>query len=201
MDMEKKNCYDKCAKKTLIGGQALIEGIYMRGPDKTATVIRKPDGTHVVREKAYKPAKKKCPIFGWPFIRGIFIFGGSIKDGVSELMYSAENSEIEDTEPTKFDLWVEKKIGAEKAEKILLEAEQKASQIVDDARVQAASMKAETLNSIKLKNQELSKRMQMQSAEQSALDLKAAEQKADELKASVEGKRKEAVDAVMAMLN
>ena len=89
----------------------------------------------------------------------------------------------------------------EKAEKILLEAEQKASQIVDNARVQAASMKAETLNSIKLKNQKLSKMLQIQSAEQGVLDLKAAEQKADELKASVEGKRKDAVDAVMGMLN
>ena len=118
--MEKKECYENCAKKTLIGGQALIEGIYMRGPDKTATVIRKSDGTHVVREKAYKPAKKKCPIFGWPFIRGIFVFGGAIKDGVSELMFSAENSEIEEAEPTKFDLWVEKKIGTERAEKFLM---------------------------------------------------------------------------------
>lgn len=118
--MEKKECYSNCAKKTVIGGQALIEGIYMRGPDKTATVIRKSDGTHVVREREYVSAKKKCPIFGWPFIRGIFVFGGSIKDGVSELMYSAENSEIEDCEPTKFDLWVEKKLGAERAEKILM---------------------------------------------------------------------------------
>lgn len=118
--MKKKECYENCAKKTVIGGQALIEGIYMRGPDKTATVIRKSDGTHVVREKEYKSAKKKCPVFGWPFIRGIFVFGGSIKDGVSELMYSAENSELENTEPTKFDLWVEKKIGTERAEKILM---------------------------------------------------------------------------------
>ena len=118
--MAKKECYENCAKKTVIGGQALIEGIYMRGPDKTATVIRKPDGTHVVREREYTSAKKKCPIFGWPFIRGIFVFGGAIKDGVSELMFSAENSEIEEGEPTKFDLWVEKKIGTEKAEKILM---------------------------------------------------------------------------------
>ncbi|MBQ1223228.1 MAG: DUF1385 domain-containing protein, partial [Oscillospiraceae bacterium] len=118
--MAKKECYENCAKKTVIGGQALIEGIYMRGPDKTATVIRKPDGTHVVREREYKSAKKRCPILGWPFIRGIFVFGGAIKDGVSELMFSAENSEIEEGEPTKFDLWVEKKIGTEKAEKILM---------------------------------------------------------------------------------
>lgn len=118
--MKKSNAYEKSAKKTLIGGQALIEGIYMRGPNKTATVLRKSDGTHVVREKEYKPAKKKCPILAWPFIRGIFIFGGSIMDGVSELMFSANECELEEAEPTKFDLWVEKKIGTERAEKILM---------------------------------------------------------------------------------
>ncbi len=117
--MENKNCYKNC-KKTLIGGQALIEGIYMRGPRKTATVIRKPDGTHIVREREAKPIGAKCKIFAWPFVRGIFAFAASISDGVGELMFSAENSELEEGEPTKFDLWVEKKIGTEKAEKILM---------------------------------------------------------------------------------
>ncbi len=119
--MKKSKCYEKSGKKTMIGGQALIEGIYMRGPNRTATVVRKSDGTHVVREKEYKPAKKKCPILGWPFVRGIFVFGGAIKDGVSELMFSANECEIgEEGEPTKFDLWVEKKLGKERAEKLLM---------------------------------------------------------------------------------
>lgn len=118
--MSEKKCYEKCAKKTVIGGQALIEGIYMRGPEKTATVIRRSDGTHTVRERAYTPAKKKFAPLGWPFIRGIFVFGSSIKDGVGELMFSAENSEFEETEPTKFDRWVEEKIGAQRAEKLLM---------------------------------------------------------------------------------
>ena len=119
--MAKREGYEKNAKKTTIGGQALIEGIYMRGPDKTATVVRRPDGSHVVREKDYVPAKKKCPIFGWPFIRGIFVFGASIKDGVAELLWSAEQSgEAAETEPTKLDRWVEEKVGARRAEKAMM---------------------------------------------------------------------------------
>lgn len=104
-------------RRTTIGGQALIEGIMMQGPERVATVIRKQDGSHVVQET---PIAKH----GWPwrvpFIRGIFIFASSIKNGTTQLMFSANEAEIEETEPTKFDQWVEKKIGMEKAEKILM---------------------------------------------------------------------------------
>ena len=54
------------------------------------------------------------------FIRGIFIFGGSIKNGTKQIMFSANEAEVEEGEPTKFDKWVERKIGMEKAEKILM---------------------------------------------------------------------------------
>ena len=109
---------EKEIKKTLIGGQALIEGIYMRGPDKMATVVRKPDGTHVFRERPVPKSVKKG-IASWPFIRGIFVFGASLKNGVSEIMYSADQCELPEEEPTKFDRWIEKTIGTEAAEKVL----------------------------------------------------------------------------------
>ena len=88
----------------------------------------------------------------------------------------------------------------EKADKIILEAEQKSAQLVNDAEKKAILLKTQTQNSIKLRGQELSKALQSQSIHQSDLDAQAAEEKALELKASVASKRKEAVDAVMAML-
>ena len=117
--MSKSECNTN-KKKTTIGGQALIEGIVMRGPDKTATVVRKSDGSHVVSEEKHVPLTKKCFICGLPFIRGIFVFASSISVGVRQIMFSANEAEIEEENPSKFDNWVEEKIGTAKAEKIIL---------------------------------------------------------------------------------
>jgi len=112
----------KCAsgRKTSIGGQALIEGIMMMGPNKIATVLLKKDGSHTVRERSYVQPKNKCFLWGLPLIRGVVGYGNSIVRGVSELMFAADNAEIEDAEPSKFDDWVEKKFGMEKAQKFLM---------------------------------------------------------------------------------
>ena len=61
-----------CSKgfKTMCGGQALIEGIMMRGPKKQAVVVRRPDGELEVQEKELKLIKDKHPVLGWPLIRG-----------------------------------------------------------------------------------------------------------------------------------
>ena len=92
----------------------------MKGPDKTATVIRKGDGSHVVREEKHIPLAKKCFLFGLPFIRGIFVFASSIYVGVRQIMFSASEADIEEEEkPSKFDKWVEDKIGSDRAEKII----------------------------------------------------------------------------------
>lgn len=104
-------------RRTTIGGQALIEGIMMQGPERVATVLRKSDGSHVVRET---PIAKHSWPWRVPFLRGIFVFASSIKNGTTQLMFSADEAEIEETEPTKFDKWVEEKIGMAKAEKILM---------------------------------------------------------------------------------
>ena len=106
--------------RTSIGGQALIEGILMRGPTKQSIVVRTPDGLvtkveepHFVREK-YK-------ILGWPIIRGAVVFIESMVYGVKALTYSASMlPEEEQEQPSKFDKWIEKKFGAEKAEKFII---------------------------------------------------------------------------------
>ena len=106
--------------KTMIGGQALIEGIMMRGPEKQSIVVRSPEGL-VVKTEQLKLISKKYPFLGWPLIRGIVNFGGSMVGGVKALMYSAEFfPEEEEAEPSKFEQWLEQKLGSEKMEKAVI---------------------------------------------------------------------------------
>lgn len=106
--------------RTSIGGQALIEGIMMRGIDKEAIVIRTPEG-FIRKEQELKLIKDKYPILGWPIIRGAVNFVDSMVKGVKALTFSAECMPEEEIEqPSKFDLWVERRLGSEKAEKVLL---------------------------------------------------------------------------------
>ena len=67
--------------KTMIGGQALIEGILMQGPKKKSIVVRGPEGL-VVKTEPLKAPKDRYPILGWPLIRGVVNFGGSMVNGV-----------------------------------------------------------------------------------------------------------------------
>ncbi|MDR2589674.1 MAG: DUF1385 domain-containing protein [Oscillospiraceae bacterium] len=106
--------------KTSIGGQALIEGIMMRGPSKISIVVRTNDGI-VETSEVLKPLKEKYPILGFPFIRGVVNLGSSMKQGVRSIMYSAEQMPEEEQEnPSKFDAWLEKKLSSEKAEKVII---------------------------------------------------------------------------------
>jgi len=106
--------------KTSIGGQALIEGIMMRGPSKISIVVRNRDGL-VEKTEEYHPIKEKYKMFGLPFIRGIVNFGSSMKIGVRSIMFSADQMpEDEQEETSKFDRWIEEKLGSEKAEKIII---------------------------------------------------------------------------------
>ena len=59
-----------CAFRTTIGGQALIEGILMRGPEKQAIVVRDKDGQLVEKVEKLRLIKDRYPILGWPLIRG-----------------------------------------------------------------------------------------------------------------------------------
>ena len=106
--------------RTTIGGQALIEGILMRGPDKQAIVCRTAEGM-TEKVEPLKLVQDRHPALGWPFIRGLVIFVDSMVKGMRALTYSASLlPEDEQEEPTKLDLWLEKKLGSEKAEKIVI---------------------------------------------------------------------------------
>ena len=115
--MKEKQCCEKF--RTMIGGQALIEGIMMRGPEKDAVVVRTAEGLHleVKDRKLSKPGTYKT----WPFFRGIFNFFDAQVTGVKALMHSAELvPEEQQEQPGKFDLWLEKKLGNERFQKAIV---------------------------------------------------------------------------------
>ncbi len=116
---EKKNDQEKF--KTLIGGQALIEGILMRGPEKQAIVVRSPEGL-VKKIDDLRLTKKRAKILSWPLIRGVVTFGASMVNGVKALLFSAEYfpEEEENAEPGKLEKWIEKKFGSEKLEQFII---------------------------------------------------------------------------------
>ncbi|MEA4965054.1 MAG: DUF1385 domain-containing protein [Oscillospiraceae bacterium] len=115
---KKTTCQEKF--KTMIGGQALIEGIMMRGPEKQSIVVRTQDGLAEKVEELH-PAKEKCPVWGWPLIRGVVNFFASLIGGVKALMYSADFfPEEEESEPSRFDRWLEKHIGQDKLQKLVV---------------------------------------------------------------------------------
>lgn len=97
-------------KKTSIGGQALIEGIMMRGPVLTSMSTRMPDGSIDVETWNTHKGSKTPWTRRAPFIRGIFNMVDSMVVGYHCLMKSAEKAGVEE-EPTKFDKWLEKKLG------------------------------------------------------------------------------------------
>lgn len=96
-------------KKTSIGGQALIEGIMMRGPVLTSMATRMPDGSIDVETWNTHKGSKTPWTRRAPFIRGIFNMVDSMVVGYHCLMKSAEKAGVEE-EPTKFDKWLEKKL-------------------------------------------------------------------------------------------
>ena len=107
--------------RTSIGGQALIEGIYMRGPDKQSIVVRDQDGQLVVKTEELKLTKEHYPILGIPFIRGAFAFIGTMVEGVKALMYSADfYPEEEMSEPSKLDQWLEKHLDSKKLDSLVV---------------------------------------------------------------------------------
>lgn len=98
--------------RTSIGGQALIEGIMMKGPNKTAMAVRKTDGEIFVEEK---DAKEKKWYNKAPFIRGSVNFVTQLAEGYHYISRSAEVSgladEDEDEELTRFEKWLNDKFG------------------------------------------------------------------------------------------
>lgn len=106
-----------CAFRTSIGGQALIEGILMRGPEKQAIVVRDQEGKLVEKVEPLRFIKDRYPILGLPLIRGTVNFLDSMVNGVKALMYSADfYPEEEAAKPSKFELWLEKHLSSKKLE-------------------------------------------------------------------------------------
>jgi len=106
--------------KTTCGGQALIEGIMMQGPDRRAVVVRKPDGELDVTTWDAPPRKK---VWKLPFLRGLAVFGSAMYHGVKALMRSADISgelEAEDEELTGLDKWISEHFSDEKASKLII---------------------------------------------------------------------------------
>ena len=105
--------------KTTIGGQALIEGIMMRGPDKDAIVVRGKDGLSL--EVNPRKVQKKGSFGAWPFIRGCVNFFDAQVTGVKALMRSVDLAPEEyQEEPSKLDQWLEKKLGNEKFQQAII---------------------------------------------------------------------------------
>ncbi|MBQ8532345.1 MAG: DUF1385 domain-containing protein [Clostridia bacterium] len=88
----------KMAKYTSIGGQALIEGIMMKSPEKTALSVRMPDGTVDTEMLKSESLRQKYKILALPVIRGVVGFGESMVQGYKAMMLSAEKSGFTDLE-------------------------------------------------------------------------------------------------------
>jgi len=108
--------YDKNpVHMTSIGGQAVIEGVMMRGPKEIATAVRKSDGSIVIDKKEINSFVVKYKLNKIPIVRGIFSFVDSLVTGMKCLMFSADQMDLEEDDesykPSKFEKWLEDKFG------------------------------------------------------------------------------------------
>ena len=109
-----------CEFRTSIGGQALIEGILMRGPKKQAIVCRTADGL-VEKTEELRFIKDRYPVLGWPLIRGCAIFISSMVKGMQALTWSANLVPLEEQgEPDKVDKWIEEHFPEDTAQKLVI---------------------------------------------------------------------------------
>ncbi len=120
---QRNNCGPEqgCTYRTTIGGQALIEGILMRGPERQAIVVRNQEGGLEIKDQALKLPKDRYPILGVPFLRGVVNFLASMVEGVKALMWSAEFfPEEEGSEPSRLERWMERHFSSETVMKLLI---------------------------------------------------------------------------------
>ena len=108
-------------RRTSIGGQALIEGVMMRGPKEIAIVVRRPDQQLTIKKQRIDGIVQKYKLNKIPFLRGAVALIDSMVLGMQALTYSAEVAEegIEEEEPDKFQNFMEK-VFKEKANDVLL---------------------------------------------------------------------------------
>lgn len=94
-----------------IGGQAVLEGVMMKGPEAIAITVRRPDGKMVVEYQPYTPLSKKHKWMGWPIIRGTVNMVNMLVMGMNTLETSAKMLGETEEEPTKFEKWLAEKLG------------------------------------------------------------------------------------------
>ena len=102
MKKENKRC-------TYIGGQAVMEGVMMRGKLAMATAVRDPEGAIQIESERLTPPEKRSKFTKMPFIRGVINFVTSLIDGNRVLMRSADVAEIDEEEQTKAEHWLQEK--------------------------------------------------------------------------------------------
>lgn len=98
-------------RKCEVGGQAVIEGVMMRGNKGQATAVRTPNKEIRIDFKKIVPITKKYKFLNVPFIRGIFVLVDSLITGINTLNYSASFFEDEDESESKFEIWLKNKFG------------------------------------------------------------------------------------------
>ena len=94
-----------------IGGQAVLEGVMMKGPEAIAITVRRPNNTMVVDYHPYESPAKKHAWMGWPIIRGAINMVTMLVMGMNTLETSAKMLGTEEEEPTKFEKWLAKTLG------------------------------------------------------------------------------------------
>ena len=104
--MKEKNKQQKCVS---IGGQAVLEGVMMRGKRSMATAVRDPEGIIQVESERLTPPEKKSKFSRLPFIRGVVNFVQSLVDGNRILMRSADVAMTDEETPTKAEKWLQEK--------------------------------------------------------------------------------------------
>lgn len=111
----------KTKRKTSTGGQALIEGVMMRGPHGIATAVRLPNSEILVDKKTYESVTKRNTILGLPFIRGSVSLIESLIIGIKALNFSAKfyDDEENDEEPGRFEKFLTRIFG-EKLENVIM---------------------------------------------------------------------------------
>jgi uncharacterized protein YqhQ len=87
-------------EETLVGGQAVMEGVMMRAPHSYCVAVRKPDGEIVTDEKPIARVSEKYPLFKYPILRGVGTLGQAMSLGVKALRFSA-NAALDEGDPDK----------------------------------------------------------------------------------------------------
>jgi uncharacterized protein YqhQ len=116
MSTQKSNsARKKKPEKKYYGGQAVMEGVMMRGTNGYAMAVRKPDGDIAVEKKKWSPAGERLKFLKWPLLRGVVSFVESLVLGMKTLMRSAELAGLEDIEESedmsRFERFLTEKLG------------------------------------------------------------------------------------------